>query len=238
MLPKPIPFAFACLIALAVPRADDLPYNSADSTEAPASAAPRPKPRLGADPDAAALSELGSGSSLTGVGHALAAGGLLMSVIGTSSGSGGLGFAGNLIYQIGVPLVGVGAGQVNRAAEKLNPGYRPDYRGWGWYWTAFGMGTFGSITLRNIIAKANKAETEEEQEEILGDAGFPVMLILGSAVCGIVSWVKFGNLAGEGKRAAREGASMRDSGSLEILPTLAITADGQAEPGLRLGFRF
>jgi hypothetical protein len=235
-----VPLALSLCLALAGPRAqaDELKYNSADTTETPAAVTAQPRPGLGGNSDAAATAELGAGSTLTTVGHAMAAGGLLLSVIGNSSQNGGLGIAGNIIYQIGIPLVGVGAGKVNRAAVKLNPGYVPDYRGWGWYWTAFAMGTIGGLTLQNVIKEANAADTEEEQEEALSKAGFPLILLLGSGVCAIVSWVKFGKLAGEGKRAALEAASMRDHGSLELMPTLAISADGRAEPGLHLGYRF
>jgi hypothetical protein len=161
-----------------------------------------------------------------------------MSGYAVSSGTDGLGIAGNLIYQLGVPLVGIGAGQVNRAAEKLNPGYRPDYRGWGWYWTAFALGTAGGIILQSVVTEANNADTQEEQEEALEGATFPVLLLLGSSVCGIVSWAKFGGLASEGRGAAREAGSMRDQGGLIIVPSLALTAEGRAEPGLRLGYRF
>ena len=236
MILKSMPYALAFCLALAIPQADELEYNTNDTSATPGT--PKPKPRMEPRIETAAAAELEGGSTLTSVGHALTAGGMILGFIGNSAQSPGLAIVGNLASTIGLPMVGVGAGKVNRAAETLNPDYRANYRGWGWYWTGFGMATVGVLTLNNIVNEANEAETEEEQEEILQGAAFPILLLLGSSVCTITSWVKFGKLAGEGKRAAREGASMRDRGQLDIVPTLAIMRDGSAAPGLHLGYRF
>lgn len=233
---KSIPLALAFGLALAIPRADELQYNTNDTSATPGT--PKAQPRLEARSEAAAMAELEGGSTLTTVGHFMTAGGVILGFIGNTAQSQGLVIVGNLSSTIGLPMVGLGAGRVNRAAELLNPDYRADYRGWGWYWTGFGMGFVGALTLSNLIKEANAAETKEEQEEILKGAGFPILLLLGSTICSITSWVKFGKLAGEGKRAAREAASMRSSGQLEIFPTLAITGDGRTAPGLHLGYRF
>jgi hypothetical protein len=239
MILKSIPCALAFCLALAVPRADELQYNSADTAAATAPARVAvPKSGLEAKILDGAAAELDRASTLTSVGHAMAAGGMILGFLGNSTQSAPLAVVGNIMSTIGLPMVGIGAGRVNRAAETLNPDYRANYRGWGWYWTGFGMGAAGFLMLNNIVNEANAAETEEEQEKALEGVGFPILLLLGSSVCTITSWVKFGKLAGEGQRAGREAASMRDHGRLEIAPTLAILSDGKAAPGLHLGYRF
>jgi hypothetical protein len=222
--------AFLLGLAFIPARGDELDYNSPDSAEETV-IAPRKEPAPSepeAVPDQARLEdEFRTGSGLVTAGHLMATGGVLLSLYGWFNDRGG-----NILYQLGVPFVGIGAGQINRAAEKLNPGYRPDYRGWGWYWTAFAMGTFGSIRLNSVLKKAARADSEAERQKELDKTTFPVLLILGSGAAGFVSWGKFGNLASEGKRAATLYASVGAA------PFLIQDSGGEMAPGLGLIGRF
>lgn len=173
-----------------------------------------------------------SGNTMVTAGHILATGGLLLSVVGSFAEAPALSIIGNVSNTIGVPLLGVGAGKVNNAGELMDPSYTANYRGWGWYWTGFAMGGLGTILIINAANDFNEATTEEEQDEAAGAIAPALLLLLGSAVCNITSWVKFANLAGEGRRAVQYRSS------LEVMPQLQLAKDGSLTPGLGLAYRF
>lgn len=177
-----------------------------------------------------------SGNSMVLGGHVLAGGGMALAVLGSISNSPGLSLAGNLAYAVGVPLLGVGAGKVNRAGEMLDPSYAADYRGWGWYWTGMAMSVGGTLLIISAINDFEQADTFEEEEEASEAAAGKIIpgafLLLGSAVCNITSWVKFALLAGEGQRAVQYRSS------LDVSPTIRLSKDGSYLPGLALAYRF
>lgn len=173
-----------------------------------------------------------SGNVLVAAGHLLAAGGVVMNVLGTTGGNPDLALLGNLGFNIGIPLVGAGAGSVARAVKKLNPDYRANYRGWGWYLTGFILGTTGGILLNSAVKEANQAESWEAHDEALDNTLFPVLLIVGSGVCGIVTWVKFTMVADEAGRAYSYQKSLR------VDPKLSLSRDGDFAPGMMATYSF
>ena len=218
---------FSLCVAGAFAQSGGLDYDTSDT-------APRPAPKALAQTESRMAKQMyESGSTMVTAGHVLSTGGFILGTVGNFAEAPVLGLIGNISFAIGLPVLGIGAGKVNSAAELQDPGYKANYRGWGWYWTGFVTGYVGVLMLNNIINEANNADTEEEQDEALSKAGFPVILILTGAVCNIVSWVKFARLAGEGQRAAAFNGA---AASLDLQPQLMLTRDGDLAPGMKLSY--
>lgn len=227
---KPFAAALLLFVAAATAQSGSLDYDTSET------AATRPPPKALAEGESRMAQQMfQNGNSMVTAGHILSTGGFILANVGTLAENPALSLIGNISFSIGLPVLGVGAGKVNNAAELQDPGYRADYRGWGWYWTGFVTGNVGVLMLNSVINEANNADTEEEQEEALSKAGFPLILILTGAVCNIVSWVKFARLAGEGRRAAAFNGA---AASLDLQPQLLLTSEGKVAPGLKLSYGF
>ncbi len=121
-------------------------------------------------------SQFRSAQSTATIGKVLAEIGLPLGILGSIIGNAPLALVGNISYGVGVPMIGIAAGNMERSAALLNSSYVPNPRGWGWYWTSLGTGVLASILLQNAISEFNNANTIEEQED--ARSGLPVIVVL------------------------------------------------------------
>lgn len=225
-------FSF-CLISMAISQAQprlELPDATMQSDSTALESAPDSMPAL-SPPDSRYRQDFEAAQSMVTIGHVLAGGGFIIRWIGNLSASGPLILGGHIAYAAGVPVSGVGAGRVNRAAAELNSGYEPEYRGWGWYWTGLVMDLIGTGFLVEGISSINNAEADEKRKDAESQIVSGVLFSVAGGILGIVAWVKFARLAGEGSRAG-------ENHSLRLTPYLHLASDGKAAPGLALNLKF
>jgi hypothetical protein len=154
------------------------------------------------------------GNALVATGKVLAYGGLGLAIFGYYSTPR---FAGLAAFGIGVPLVGLGGREWNRAAEAVDSGYHANVRGWGWNLTGMGLIAAGAAGLAQGSSGSSGA--------VYGGA----LLLETGLVCELVALVKFSRYAGEGRAVlAKDGIAIEP---------LWLNPQGPTAPGLRITYR-
>lgn len=232
--PLPAVFLFVCLCSGVWGQSGSLKFNVNDSDSAPLNdpfqSKVHAKPLGPVNPSDVSAFE--AGKTMLVPGHLLAGAGLVVAVVGGVTKSPGAHIAGSLMYSIGVPLTGVAAGKINKAAVKMRPSYMPEYRGWGYYWTGMGISLWGSLLVNSGIRDYNDAITAEAREEASSTIGGGLLLTAIGDICTLVAWGKFGFLAAEGK------AAVPSTRALMLTPQLPLTTNGKGPLGLTLGYHF
>jgi|GEM_PF-6720271 len=143
-------------------------------------------------------------------------------------------------FLIGVPILGSGAHEMNRQADRMVPGFQPHYRGW----TAYGLGVTGIatgtvLTFIGFIKLLGSGylffpfvggDSDDLKEGILWIQGGS-FLALGGMVSVLVSAIQFHRLGEEGKAAIRKVG-------LGFSPILYRDPTGQWQSGGRVTLEF
>lgn len=234
----------SCLCAQAT--SDAVPAAPADTTGEMLEFQPAPSPVLRSGAPLAPMPEDPRASAREDRLRALQRRGDLLYTAGTISAVGGiagmlaavnfdqpaLGQASVYAYLVGLPVLGVGAGQVYKAHRLRNPGVGGDGRH---PWFLYGLG-WGSQFLGATLAYAGAVQMvgdlftgEEESGDGVGLMMAGMGFIFAGATMHMVSWYQFS----ERRADAKEGLSL----SLE--PMVPINSRGYADgAGLRLRARF
>jgi hypothetical protein len=122
-------------------------------------------------------------------------------------------------FALGPTLIGIGAGEVNRAAQAVDSGYHANPRGWGWNVTGLGLILIGTAGLAQWSGASPGT--------IYGGA----LLIEAGLICEMVALGKFSFYARDGRKvlAAHDEVS--------IVP-LWLDPHGRAGPGLLITYRY
>jgi len=163
--------------------------------------------------------QIASGDALVNAGTTLAVGGLTLMLAGYLP---EVRLTGMGAFYLGVPMIGLGAMTLGRAAERADSTFRRSNPGWGWFLSGLAMGGYGSYefskSLRNIDPGAFLGST---------------LMVIGGLACEGVAWWRFQG----GIESSRKSLRTRTAVTLEpifLLPTDA----GLPAPGIRLGYRF
>ncbi len=171
--------------------------------------------RMGGEPRSARQDA--AGAHLVTAGKVMAYGGLGIAVLGYYPGPR---IAGLAAFTLGVPLAGIGASMVNRSASALDPGYKPDPRGWGWWITGTALVAAGLPGIATLDHGGSPGE-------VFGG----MMLVVAGAGCDVVALAKFSRYAEEGRAVAASHSRVA------VQPSLYFTPEGTG-PGMLLTYRF
>jgi len=107
---------------------------------------------------------------------------------------------GSLSTLIGIPLNGVGSGNMVDAAKQLSPHSQLEHRGWPPYLVGMGLSVVGAVMIVNGASEYQNANSFNENGKVTSSLGTGILFSLAGGICTYVAWYKFSASADDATR--------------------------------------